>query len=86
MVESLSIWLRQRGEQGKLLISEGMARGILSLCSGEVYSVEELAEEIRVNADLVETCVLLSKLKGNLHVEHKLEALRRSIAVERFCR
>lgn len=85
-VESLGLFLSQRAEQGKGLLTEGVARGILSVATGIVYSVEELSEEIRVSADLIESCVLMSKIKGSAMVEEKIENLRRSYAFERFCR
>ena len=65
MVDSLGALLRQRGEEGKEVVSEGIARGILSISSGYLYSVEELAEEINISSDLIESSVLMAKIKGN---------------------
>jgi hypothetical protein len=62
-----------------------LVKGILSIASGKNYSIEDIAEQINVDTDLMEICLLLASFsKKEENIEATLAQLKSLSSFTRF--
>lgn len=81
--EILTNIMRISDETGTPLIDANLVKGLLSIAAGKIYSVEDLADALHINTDVLELCVILSSfIQDNEKITKCVDFLQRYVCRE----
>jgi hypothetical protein len=61
-----------------------LVKGLLSIASGKKFSLEDISEQLRIDEDLIEMCLILSSFTKHLYIEGQVKEMRKAPAFNRF--
>ncbi len=87
IAEAMESILYTAQDLGCRVLEPTLVKGVLSIASGKIISTEDLAEKLKVNADLLDVCILLARFsRGDGKIKKCIDGLKASNSFAAFCK